>query len=128
MDPRYVKDLYPFKTMLEEGFRFSIGSDAPGYWPVNTLRDAWACVTHKTEHGNVVSPQERITPEQALRLITIDAAWVGFEEDVKGSIEPGKLADLVVLPEDPLNMPSDDVQNLRPEITILDGKIVYKAD
>jgi predicted amidohydrolase YtcJ len=128
LGPEICKDLYPFKTMLEEGFRFSIGSDAPGYWPVNTLRDAWACVTHKTEHGNVVSPQERITPEQALRLITIDAAWVGFEEDVKGSIEPGKLADLVVLPEDPLKMPPDDVQNLRPEITILDGKIVYKTD
>jgi len=126
LGPEICKDLYPFKTMLEEGFRFSIGSDAPGYWPVNPLRDAWAAVTHKTEHGNVVSPQERITPEQALRLITIDAAWVGFEEDVKGSIEPGKLADLVVLPEDPLKISPDTVKSLEPEITILDGKIAFE--
>jgi predicted amidohydrolase YtcJ len=128
LGPEICKDLYPFKTMLKEGFRFSIGSDAPGYWPVNPLRDAWAAVTHKTEKGNVVSPQERITPEQALRLITIDAAWVGFDENVKGSLEPGKLADLVVLPRDLLNMPPEEVQSLEPDMTIIDGKIVYKKD
>ena len=126
LGPEICADLYPFRTMLDEGFRFSIGSDAPGYWPVNTLRDAAACVNHKTELGNVVAPQERITLEEAIRLITIDAAWVGFEEDSKGSIEEGKLADMVVMAEDPFAVDIDRVKELNVDMTILDGKVVYE--
>ena len=128
LGPEICEDLYPFRTMLDEGFRFSFGSDAPGYWPVNTLRDAAACVNHKTEMGNVVSPQERITLEEALRLITIDAAWVGFEEDAKGSIEEGKLADMVILSEDPFSVDIDEVKDIDIDVTILDGKIVYERN
>lgn len=126
LGPERSRDLYPMKTLLKEGFRFSIGSDGPGYWPVNPLRDAWACVTHKTEKGNVVSPQERITLQEALRLVTIDAAWVAFEEDMKGSIEPGKLADMVVLSKDPFSAPIDEVRDLEVDMTVLDGEVVYR--
>jgi len=126
LGPERSIDLYPMNTLLSEGFRFTIGSDGPGYWPVNPLRDVWACVAHKTEKGNTVSPEERINLEQALRLVTIDAAWAAFEEEIKGSIEVGKLADMVILCKDPYNIPVDEVKDLKVHMTILDGKIVHQ--
>lgn len=126
LGPERSRDLYPMKTLFADGFRFTIGSDGPGYWPVNPLRDVWACVAHKTEEGNIVSPEERITLQQAMRLVTIDAAWVAFEEDTKGSIEPGKLADMIILSKDPFSIPVDEVKDLKVYMTILDGSVVHQ--
>jgi hypothetical protein len=68
--------------------------------------------------------EERLTPEQALRLYTINAAYLSSEENVKGSIESGKLADLTVLSKDPTSVPADQIEDIQVEMTIVDGKIV----
>jgi len=73
----------------------------------------------------VLGPEERLTREQALRMYTINNAYMTFEDDIKGSIEVGKLADLAVLSDDILNCPEDAIKDIRAETTILGGKIVH---
>ena len=76
--------------------------------------------------GKPLHPEERITREQAIRLYTINNAFLTFEEKEKGSLEPGKLADLVVLDRDILRCPLDEVKNIQVERTYLGGKLVYQ--
>ncbi len=132
-DPLYVtlgeermEHAFPFKMLLDEGVRFSSGTDAPGYMPVDVLRDIWTCVARRSWGGVEVSPEEAISVMDAIRLFTIDAAYAGFEEDVKGSIEPGKLADLTVLNEDVLTVDPDAIKDIAVDYTIVDGAIVYE--
>jgi hypothetical protein len=121
-----MESAFPFKMLLEEGFRFSSGTDAPGYMPVDVLRDIWVCVARKTWDGALVSPEEAISVMDAIKLFTINAAYAGFEEDIKGSIEQGKLADLTVLHEDILSVDPDTIKDIQVDYTIVDGKIVYE--
>jgi len=73
----------------------------------------------------VYGPQERISREEALRVYTINNARLTFEENLKGSIEPGKLADLVVLAADYLSIPEKQIESLKPVATIVGGRFVY---
>jgi predicted amidohydrolase YtcJ len=73
----------------------------------------------------MINPDERITVMEAIRMWTIFSAYSGFEENVKGSIEPGKLADLIVLSEDPLTIPPDKIKDIKVDTTIVDGKIAF---
>ena len=70
-------------------------------------------------------PEQRITREQAIRLYTINNAYLTFEEKEKGSLEPGKLADFIILDKDILNCPLDEVKDIQVERTYLGGKLVY---
>jgi predicted amidohydrolase YtcJ len=76
----------------------------------------------------VLGPEQRVSPLQALRAVTIDAAWQNFEDDIKGSIEVGKLADFVVLRQNPLAVNSTEIKDIEVLRTIVGGKIVYQAD
>jgi predicted amidohydrolase YtcJ len=82
-------------------------------------------VTRKTERGSVIDPSEAITREQALKIYTINNAYASFEESIKGSIEPGKLADMAILTDDILNCPIDKIKDIESVLTILGGKIIY---
>lgn len=121
-----MEHAFPFKMLLDEGIRFSSGTDAPGYMPVDVLRDIWVCVVRKSWDGVEVSPEEAISVMDAIRLFTIDAAYAGFEEDIKGSIEPGKLADLTVLNEDILTVDPNAIKDILVDYTIVNGEIMYK--
>ena len=70
-------------------------------------------------------PEQRLTVDEALRMYTVDAAYCSGEEQVKGSIEEGKIADLTVLSNDPLAVPTDELGNINVEMTIINGKVVY---
>jgi predicted amidohydrolase YtcJ len=118
---------FPFKLFLDEGVRFSSGTDAPGYMPVDVLRDIWTCVSRKSWNGAVISPEEAISVMDAIRVFTINAAYSGFEEDIKGSIEPGKLADLIVINEDILTIDTDKIKDIHVDYTIINGEIVYQS-
>jgi predicted amidohydrolase YtcJ len=100
------------------------GSD----WPVmhcNPFLQVHSAVTRKTPTGKVVGSGQRISAEEAVRMMTINGAYAVFEEDSRGSIEPGKLADLVVLSEDPLTVPDDQLKNIEVLMTIVGGKKVH---
>lgn len=112
---------YPFKSLMMANVLLAGSSDAPAE-PINPLLGIWAAVTRKS------FPQERISVEEALRAYTINAAYFSFEESLKGSIEIGKLADFTVLSENPLKIEPDRIKDVRVEMTVVGGKVVYSAD
>ena len=75
-----------------------------------------------------IGPEQRIYVQEALRMFTVESAYLTFDENIKGSIEPGKLADLVVLGEDILHVPNMDIKDISILMTIMDGNIVYKNE
>ena len=109
---------YSFKMLIRKGVLVTGGSDCP-VEPISPLLGIYAAV------GREKFPQERITVEEALRIYTINAAYVSFEEKIKGSIEAGKLADLVVLSDDLRKIEPSKIKDVRVELTIIGGKIVY---
>jgi predicted amidohydrolase YtcJ len=101
-------------------------SDAP-VTPVNPLMGIYAAVTRKAESGQVLLPEECVTVNQALALYTTGAAYASFEEDIKGSITPGRLADMVVLSDDPNKVPPEKIKDIKVEMTIIGGKVVWEG-
>jgi hypothetical protein len=110
--------VYPFKTLIERGVLIAGGSDCP-VEPISPLLGVYAAVNRE------ILPQERITVEEALRIYTVNAAYASFEERFKGSIEAGKLADLVVLSDDLRRIEPSEIKDVKVEMTIVGGKIVY---
>jgi predicted amidohydrolase YtcJ len=109
---------YPFKTLMQKGITITGSSDCP-VEPINPLLGIYAAVARKE------NPKEKITVNEALRMYTINAAFASFEENVKGSIESGKLADLVVLSHDPETSAPEKIKDIKVEMTIVNGKMVY---
>ena len=94
--------------------------------PYNPFLAMQAAVTRKTEGGKVIGPKQRVTREEALRMFTIDAAWMSFDETRKGSIEVGKLGDVAILTGDFLTTPESELNKLRAQATIVGGKVVHE--
>jgi predicted amidohydrolase YtcJ len=118
---------FPFRTLLKNGVIIAGGSDSPGYWPVDPLRDIAACVSRKMRWGEIWVPEERISVAEAFAMHTTTASWVGFEENYKGTLEIGKLADIAVLAEDPFEIEAEKIKDLKVEMTIVGGEIKYQA-
>jgi predicted amidohydrolase YtcJ len=105
--------------------RFTIHCDAPVV-PMEPLRLIWAAVNRTSSSGQPIGPDERISPLQALRAVTIDAAYQHFEEDLKGSLAVGKLADFVWLSRSPLEDPAR-IDTIEVRETFVGGSRVYRA-
>jgi len=118
--------LYRIKSLLDRGLVVAGSSDSPVV-PGNPLLGLYAAVTRRAESGQYLSPEEAVSAKQALVMYTINAAYASFEEDIKGSLTPGKLADMVVLSDDPLKSPPERIKDIRVEMTIIDGKVVWEA-
>jgi len=124
--------MVPIKTAMDMGIVSCAHSDCPvctpndSVWPSNPLWGMWCAVNRKTRSGVDIGPQERLTPMEALRAYTINGAYASFEEKIKGSIEPGKLADMVVLSESPFEVDPWEIRNIQVEKTIIGGEIVYE--
>ena len=117
----------PLKKMLEIGMPVGAGTDATVVTPYHPFTTLWWLVTGKDWAGRVVRPNQRLSREEALRVHTMGSAWFSFDEKIKGSIEPGKLADVVVLTDDYLTVPEDKIREISSVMTIVGGKIVYEA-
>ena len=113
----------PVKMYLDAQLPVSSGTDAPvvPYPPLWTL---YHFITRDTITGGVLGADQRVTRQQALRMATINNAWLNMEERVKGSIEPGKFADLVILSEDPLTCPEPRLRDAKVLMTMVGGKVV----
>jgi predicted amidohydrolase YtcJ len=118
--------LYRIKSPLEKGVVVAGSSDAPVV-PANPLVGIYAAVTRQAESGEVLLPEERITAEHALALYTINAAYASFEENIKGSISPGKLADIVILSDDPTRVPPEKIKDIKVEMTMIGGEVVWEG-
>ncbi len=94
--------------------------------PYNPFRAMQTAVTRRTEGGRVFGADQRVTRAEALRMVTLDAAWLSLDETRKGSVEPGKLGDLAILTADPLTCPEDKMREIRAVTTIVGGKVVFE--
>src|SRR5438309_12044633 len=94
--------------------------------PWNPWLAVWVTLERQTERGGVLTPDERLTREQAIRLYTINSAYLHHEEKEKGSLEVGKLADLILIDRNILDCPVNDIRETRVLMTIVGGKVVYE--
>jgi predicted amidohydrolase YtcJ len=117
--------LYPIGSMLENGLRVGIGSDFPIADP-NPMVSICAAVTRRAENGGTL-PQQGIRVLDAIRMHTLDAAAASFEEQVKGSLTPGKLADMVLLNENPFGVDSADIRDIEVIMTVLGGRVIQNS-
>ncbi|HTK36769.1 MAG TPA: amidohydrolase [Caulobacteraceae bacterium] len=117
-----------YRDWLAAGVMFANGSDgAPISNRPDPLYEIYGVVTRGTLWGGKLGPDQGISREQAIRSVTINGAYTSFEEKVKGSIEPGKYADFVVLSQDLLAVPADRIKDIRVLATVLGGRTVYGA-
>jgi predicted amidohydrolase YtcJ len=116
--------MMPLRTYLEAGVPLALGSDSP-VTTYNPFVGIYSAVTRKTVYGRALGADERISREEALRLYTADSAWVTFEDDIKGTLTPGKLADLAVLNRDLFTVSDEELKELRSVLTLLGGRIVH---
>jgi len=111
--------------LLESGIRMGAGTDSGVVGPLNPWLALYFMVTGKHMGGELIIPGEQISRLDALRLYTADNAWFLGEEDSLGSIETGKLADLVVLDRPFLEIAEDELRDVAPLLTLIDGKVAY---
>ncbi|QIB26353.1 amidohydrolase [Caloranaerobacter azorensis] len=125
-----LKYSYAWNTMHNEGIFLSGGSDAP-VEPFNPLYGIYCAVTRKDLNGYPEKgwyPEEKLDLYTALKLFTINPAYCTFEENIKGSIKTGKLADLVVLSEDITKIPLDKIKDVKVDMTVLSGKVIFSRN
>jgi hypothetical protein len=125
--PERLDHLYPLRSLLEAGAVVSLSSDAPVIHP-NPMHGVYFAVTRKTKSGRLIGPDQKVDPVQALRAYTLHGAYASFEERIKGSIEAGKMADLVVLSRDILKTPPEEILEMTVDLTMVDGQIVYERE
>jgi predicted amidohydrolase YtcJ len=117
---------YVWRTLLDSGATIAGGTDTP-VEAVDPIANFHAAVTRRMADGAVFYPEQAMTRIEALRAATIDAAYAAFEEDVKGSLAVGKLADITVLSQDILLVPDDEIPATRVLYTIVDGEVRYRG-
>ncbi len=125
-----LKEIYSFKSFIDNGVKLCFGSDWP-VAPLNAILGIYAAVTRCTsddKNPNGWIPEQKINVEDAIKCYTINNAYAAFEENIKGSIEPGKLADLVVLSDDILSIDPVKIKDVKVDTTVFDGEIIYKRD
>lgn len=120
-----AEELSPLASLRDAGVPFCLASDNA---PVSLFNAIWQAVARKDRFtGMIIGPGQRISREDALRAATINGAYLTFEENEKGSIEPGKLADFTCLSHDPLTVEEDAIKDIRAEFTVMGGRIVYRT-
>jgi predicted amidohydrolase YtcJ len=125
-----MRYFYPLRSIIDAGIPVAGGSDhmmghdkRTAVNPYDPFFNMWMAITRKTSKGKVIYPEERITREEALKSYTVWAAYMQFSEKTKGSIEAGKLADLVVIDRDYLTCPEDEIRKIDPVMVVLDGRV-----
>ena len=116
---------YLWRTLIDKGIRVMNGTDPP-VEKIDPIASFYCSVSRVLNDGSVFAPEQRMTRYQALKSYTIDNAFAAFEEDLKGTIEVGKLADITVLSQDILTIPEDEIMNTRVDYTIVGGEIKYR--
>jgi predicted amidohydrolase YtcJ len=131
--PARMAHFLPFRSLLDAGIVVAGGSDhmirydsRKAINPYNPFFGMWMAITRKTADGAALHPEQGVTRMEALRMWTLNGAYLSFEEKIKGSIEPGKLADMVVISKDFLSCPVDEIKDIEALTTIVDGKVVFE--
>jgi predicted amidohydrolase YtcJ len=128
--PDRAKTAYAFRSLMDAGVKVAFGSD---WWvaPISPLLGIYAAATRRTVDGSFPNgwfPEQKVSVEEAVYAYTLGAAYASHEEDIKGSLTPGKLADVVVLSEDIFSIDPVRIADVNVELTIFDGKVVYERE
>lgn len=130
LGPDRIRTSYAWRSLLDSGAVLAFGSDWP-VAPLDALVGIYAAATRRTLDGKNPGgwvPDQRISVQEAVHAYTVGSAYAEHEEAVKGSLEPGKLADLVVLTDDIFNIPAADIFRSRVHLTVFDGGVIYQED
>jgi len=125
-----AKTTYAFRSLLDAGATLAFGTD----WtvaPLNPMLTIYAAVTRRTLDGKNSKgwvPEQKISVEETVRAYTVGSAYAEFQENVKGSITPGKLADLVILSRDIFKIDPKEIETVQVELTMVDGRVVYEQN
>ncbi len=121
-----LNDIVPLRRLLDAGVTVGLATDNV---PVSLWHPIWQVVARMDRSTNApIAPEQALTREEALRCATMGGAYLSFEEDLKGSLEPGKLADVTVLSQDPLTCPLHDLRDTVAEMTIVGGEVVFDRE
>ena len=129
-EQRIKEGAYVWQKLLQSGAKIVDGTDVP-VEPIDPIANFYAAVTRRTLRGTPpggYEPDQRMTREQALRSYTLDAAYGEFDEDLKGSVTTGKLADFTVFSKDIMKIPDDSILSTHIYMTIINGKVVYENE
>lgn len=126
LGPERAARINPSRSALDRKMKITLHHDAP-VAGISMLNVAWSAVNRVTTGGKLLGPEQRITPFEAFRAITADAAWQSFQEKYKGTLEAGKLADMVVLSDDPLAIDPMKIRDIQVLKTIKEGSAIYTA-
>lgn len=127
LGPERASRISPLKSALNHGISYTLHQDSPVV-PPDVIASIHNAVNRQTRSGRILGAEQRITVKEALRAVTICGAYQIFEEGRKGSIAPGKVADLVVLDRNPLQVPMDELKEIKVLETIKDGAVVFRTD
>ena len=122
---RAVATSYVWRKLMDAGSKIPIGTDVP-VERIDPMANFYAAVSRKLKDGTVFVPDQRMTREEALRGYTVNGAYAAFETGLKGSLAPGKLADITVLARDILTCPEDDIPGTEVLYTIVGGRVLFK--
>jgi len=130
--PERMKDFLPLRSLFDAGIVVAGGSDhmirfdsRESINPYHPFYGMWMAITRETVDRTVLNPEQRIGRVEALRMWTLNGAYLSFDEKIKGSIEPGKLADMVVISKDYLTCPEQEIKQIEALLTIVDGRVVF---
>jgi predicted amidohydrolase YtcJ len=128
-----MRYFFPLRSYIDAGIKVAAGSDHmighdknKAVNPYNPFLSMWIEVARKTAGNKVMHPEQKISREEALKTHTIWAAWLQFADRERGSIQPGKMADMIVIDRDYLTCPEDQIKNIEPLMVVLDGKIIVR--
>jgi len=124
--PERAARIDPLKSALNHGVVFGLHTDCP-VTPISPLTCLYSAVSRETRDGHILGKEQAISVEEALKGLTINAAYLIFDEHLKGSIETSKLADFVAISADPFQLAPHDLKDLQVEMTIVDGRVVYQS-
>ncbi len=124
---RAEEGAYVWQKLLKSGAVIANGTDAP-VEDIDPIPSFYASISRRLKDGSVFYPDQRMSRMEALRSYTIDAAYAGFDEGIKGSLAVGKLADITVFSKDLMTIPEDEVPTTRVLYTIVGGKVEFSAE
>jgi predicted amidohydrolase YtcJ len=126
LGPERASRIDPLASALDRGIRFGLHNDSP-VTPISPLLSVGTAVSRLTSGGQILGSEQAITVDQALRSMTIDSAYLAFEENLKGTLTEGKLGDVVVLEADPYEVSPSEIKDIPVAMTIVGGEVVYNA-
>jgi len=125
VSPAVVPYLYPVKSLAESGLVITAGSDSP-ITPTNPIMGIYGGVTRATSTGQKMSPEQATDALSVLKMYTVGPAYASHEEGLKGTLTPGKFADITVLSADPTRVPPEKIKDIHVEMTILGGEVIWE--